>query len=192
MGGVRQEAHPMCLMQRVIRYIAVAIAAILFSGWWLGSPNSTSRAAEDAAAPDELQQLAALQAKRPYIPPPGTRFSCSVEGVYDGDGPIYCADGLKIRLTAIAAREVDGSCSSGHPCPDASAEAATEALLSLVGGQILTCEATGETYGRVAAWCWLPDGREVNCEMVRSGTALHWVKFDPEMRMCGAGTPESD
>ena len=126
------------------------------------------------------------------IPVMGEIFSCKVEGVHDGDGPIYCDSGLKIRLTAIAARELDGTCTEGHPCPASSAEAATLALTRLVEGQTLTCEATGTTYGRVAAWCWREDGREVNCEMVRSGTALHWVRFDPEMHICGGDTVTSE
>ena len=124
------------------------------------------------------------------IPQPGSSFTCVVTGVHDGDGPIYCTTGVKIRLTAVAARELDGSCTAGHPCPAASAEAATQALWKLVQGQVLQCRATNKTYDRIAAWCWRPDGKEVNCEMVRSGTALHWVKYDPDMRICGGGTPD--
>lgn len=82
---------------------------------------------------------------------PGSFFSCRVAGVHDGDGPIYCAGGPKIRLTAVAVRETDGSCSPGHPCPDASAEEATAELDRLTRGQTLRCEATGTSYGRVTA-----------------------------------------
>ena len=114
----------------------------------------------------------------------GETFRCKVTGVHDGDGPIYCAEGMKIRLTAVAARELDGSCSPGHPCPSASAEAATEELKRLAIGQTLACEATGTSYGRVTAWCWRADGREINCAMVRSGKAEYWRKFDPDERLC--------
>ncbi|CAN1554623.1 COG1525 Micrococcal nuclease (thermonuclease) homologs [Caulobacteraceae bacterium] len=125
------------------------------------------------------------------MPQPGSSFSCEVTGVHDGDGPIYCTSGVKIRLSAVAARELDGTCSAGHPCPAASAEDATEALKRLVLGQVLQCRATNKTYDRIAAWCWRSDGKEVNCEMVRSGTALHWVKYDPEMLICGGGTSDN-
>jgi endonuclease YncB( thermonuclease family) len=124
------------------------------------------------------------------LPQPGSNFVCEVTGVHDGDGPIYCTTGVKIRLTAVAARELDGTCTAGHPCPAASAEAATQALWRLVQGQTLRCQATNKTYDRIAAWCWRADGKEVNCEMVRSGTALHWVKYDPDMRICGGGTSD--
>lgn len=111
-------------------------------------------------------------------------FTCTVTGVHDGDGPIYCEEGPKVRLTAIAARELDGTCNPGHPCPNASAQAARSALLRLTDGQRLRCEATGTSYKRVTAWCWRSDGLELNCAMVRSGTALRWAKFDREGRMC--------
>lgn len=115
----------------------------------------------------------------------GSRFSCRVTGVHDGDGPIYCAGGPKIRLTAVAARETDGSCSPGHPCPKASAEAATRALDKLTRGQVLNCEKTGTSYSRVTAWCWRSDGVEINCALVRGGTAAYWPKYDRARRMCG-------
>jgi hypothetical protein len=34
-----------------------------------------------------------------------------------GDGPIWCAEGPKIRLSGIAAREIDESCRPGHHAP---------------------------------------------------------------------------
>lgn len=114
----------------------------------------------------------------------GDTFTCTVTGVHDGDGPIYCAEGPKVRLSAIAAREVDGSCIANHPCPSASADDAKAELLRLAGGQTLRCESVGMTYKRVAAWCWRPDGTQVNCAMVESGTVALWPKYDPDGRMC--------
>jgi endonuclease YncB( thermonuclease family) len=112
------------------------------------------------------------------------RFTCTVTRVHDGDGPIYCAEGPKIRLTAVAARELDETCNTGHPCPTSTGAQAKAALSRLAQGQTLSCEATGASYSRTTAWCWLPDGRELNCEMVRSGTALRWAKFDPGNDLC--------
>lgn len=34
----------------------------------------------------------------------GTSFTCTPTRVWDGDGPIWCAEGPKIRLAGIAAR----------------------------------------------------------------------------------------
>ena len=42
-------------------------------------------------------------------------FECHVSEVHDGD-TLRCADGTRVRLHAVAAREIDGSCSPGHPC----------------------------------------------------------------------------
>ncbi|MFN4040018.1 MAG: thermonuclease family protein, partial [Erythrobacter sp.] len=65
--------------------------------------------------------------------PAGQTFTCTPEAVWDGDGPVWCEEGPRIRLAGIAARELDGTCSPGHPCPDASAETARDALVRLVG-----------------------------------------------------------
>lgn len=116
-------------------------------------------------------------------------FTCTVVKVHDGDGPIWCAEGPKVRLTAVAARELDGTCSAGHPCPAASGQQARQALWKLARGQVLRCEKTGTSYGRVTAWCWRRDGVELNCAMVRSGTALRWEKFDRQRRMCRPRNP---
>lgn len=111
-------------------------------------------------------------------------FTCSVTKVHDGDGPIWCAEGPKVRLTAIAARELDGTCGPGHPCPAASGYEAQQQLQRLALGRTLRCEATGRSYGRITAWCWRADGVELNCAMAKSGTALRWEKFDRARRMC--------
>lgn len=117
-------------------------------------------------------------------------FTCNVVKVHDGDGPIWCAerggDGkpIKIRLHAIAARELDETCSPGHPCPSATGAQARRVLEKLALGKTLRCEATGTSYNRITAWCWTSAGVELNCAMVRSGTALRWDKFDRERRLC--------
>jgi len=126
---------------------------------------------------------AVAPAARPQAQPSST-FTCTVTRVHDGDGPIWCAEGPKVRLTAIAARELDGTCNEGHPCPAASAQAAQQALWRLARGQKLRCEATGMSYKRVTAWCWRQDGVELNCAMVKTGTVLRWEKFDRQQRMC--------
>ena len=56
----------------------------------------------------------------------GTSFTCTPVAVWDGDGPIWCAEGPRIRLAGVAAREIDNSCRRYHPCPDASGTAAEE------------------------------------------------------------------
>ena len=117
------------------------------------------------------------------------RFPCTVAAISDGD-TFRCAeegeDGrpIRIRLSGVAARESDGSCSPGHPCPSASAEAAAAELRSLAFGRTLSCRETGSTYGRIAAFCARDDGTDLSCAMVASGTAERWERYWGDHR-CG-------
>ncbi len=115
-------------------------------------------------------------------------FICTPVAVWDGDGPIWCAEGPKIRLGSIAARELDGTCKSGHPCPRASGIEARDALVAIFGGSRgklptghikvsaapMRCLATHQSYGRVVASCRLSDGRDLGVAMLRTGTVLRW------------------
>ena len=112
----------------------------------------------------------------------GSTFTCTVEQVTDGD-TFRCREenerggAIRVRLSGVAARESDGSCSPGHPCPSASAEAATAELRRLADGEALTCRPVGETYGRVAAFCRTTQGIDLSCAMVESGTVLKWRRY---------------
>lgn len=126
------------------------------------------------------------------IVPAGQTFVCTPIAVWDGDGPIWCAEGPHIRLSGIAAREMDGSCSPGHPCPAADAEEAKAALVSFVGiplgtgphghtlvkGPAMQCRSDGGAGGsRTAAWCVSPLGADINCAMVAGGWAAKWERY---------------
>lgn len=112
----------------------------------------------------------------------GQGFSCTVASIADGD-TLRCLERddegrpVRVRLAGIAAREVDGSCSAGHPCPLASAQDATAELVRLAAGETLTCTSTGSTYGRIAAFCVTSAGVDLSCAMVASGTALRWERY---------------
>ena len=66
------------------------------------------------------------------IIPAGKAFACTPIAVYDGDGPVWCAEGPRIRLAGIAAREMDGTCRTNQPCPRVSAERSRDELVKLV------------------------------------------------------------
>lgn len=125
-------------------------------------------------------------------------FSCTPTAVYDGDGPIWCAEGPRIRLSGIAAREMDGTCRRGHPCPRASGRAARDALVGLLGGargtlptrhtvvrgSRMRCVGFGDAKGgRTAALCDLPNVGDLSCAMVRSGTVARWHRYGGD-RLC--------
>ncbi len=135
------------------------------------------------------------------IVPAGERFVCTPVAVWDGDGPVWCAEGPKLRLAGIAAREKDGSCRPGQPCPTASGTDARDTLVILLGGAkgqwadghikvtgpALHCLSAGQGKGsRTAAWCLFPDGRNLSCAMIASGKALRWESYDPE-NICRTG-----
>lgn len=113
-------------------------------------------------------------------------FSCRVASVHDGD-TLRCTDGTRVRLHAVAAREIDETCSEGHPCPAASGAAARLELVKLAENRTLDCRRTGQSYNRVTAICDNDVGVEINCAMVRSGTTLIWDRFHQQQPICRAG-----
>ena len=123
---------------------------------------------------------------------PGTTFTCTPVAVWDGDGPIWCAEGPRIRLEGIAAGEMDETCRPGHPCPRASGRAARDHLVALLGGARgtlrtghiavrgprLTCLSNGSAKGsRTGALCRSPETGDLSCTMVRDGYALSWGRY---------------
>lgn len=128
----------------------------------------------------------------------GLMFVCTPIAVWDGDGPIWCAEGPRIRLSGIAAREIDETCKLGHPCPSASGIAARDYLVRLLGGAKgttkdghisvagvkLNCVSFGSGKGtRTAALCSIGK-RDLSCEMVRSGMAARWRRYGGDA-LCG-------
>jgi len=67
------------------------------------------------------------------VVPAGQSFECTPVRVWDGDGPIWCAEGPRIRVAGIAAREIDGSCYPYQPCPKIGPQRSRDALAALVG-----------------------------------------------------------
>lgn len=102
----------------------------------------------------------------PSDPPP-------VETVLRGrcwvvDGDTIVINKTHLRLAGIDAPELD------HPFGQQS----KWALVKLCRGQTITARIKPEmSYDRVVAECFLPDGRDLAAEMVRSGLALDWPKF---------------
>ena len=122
----------------------------------------------------------------------GLVFLCTPVAVWDGDGPVWCQEGPRVRISGIAARELDGTCSVGHPCPDATAIQARDALVRILGGPrgtlstghisvsygTMRCQSTGGAGGnRTAAWCSLPDGRDLSCTLLATGTVARWERY---------------
>ncbi len=126
------------------------------------------------------------------VVPAGEEFTCTPTRVWDGDGPVWCAEGPRVRLAGIAAREIDDSCRPNQPCPTASGAEARDALVRLIGtptgrspegyvlvtGPAMRCVSVGNGVGvRTAAWCVSPLAGDVSCAMVKGGWALRWDRY---------------
>lgn len=128
----------------------------------------------------------------------GLMFVCTPVAVWDGDGPVWCAEGPRLRIAGIAAREMDGSCREHQPCPSASAIEARDALVRILGGARgsfradpgakadhirvagprMTCLSDGDARGnRTAGWCKLPSGQDLSCAMLATHTVEKWAVF---------------
>lgn len=147
--------------------------------------------AETPLAPYRVPMLTAVLFVAAVIPA-GKPFVCTPTRVWDGDGPVWCREGARLRLAGIAAREHDGTCRANQPCPRASAEAARDTLVKLLGkpngqsrqghivvrGPTLRCVSNGSAgRGRTDAWCVSPTNGDVSCAMVASGMVLRWQRY---------------
>ncbi|WP_414713374.1 hypothetical protein [Sphingomonas sp.] len=122
----------------------------------------------------------------------GLAFTCTPTRAWDGDGPIWCAEGPRVRLAGIAAREVDGSCKPGHPCLKVGGAVSRDRLVALLGGArgkspeghvlvrgpALQCRSNSRSGGsRTAAWCTAPRVGDLSCAMLRTGTVERWDRY---------------
>lgn len=142
---------------------------------------------------------AAALASIPWAPgapapvvPAGRTFTCTPTAVWDGDGPVWCAEGPKIRIAGVAAREIDGTCRAYQPCPAVSGVEGRDRLVQLFGGArgrmadghirvrstAMRCVSDGPAKGsRTAAWCTSPVVGDLSCAVVRAGGAVRWPRY---------------
>ena len=122
----------------------------------------------------------------------GATFKCTPAAVWDGDGSIWCAEGPKVRIAGVAAREMDDTCKINHPCLTVSGKVARDRLVSLLGGgkgmlptghvkvrsAPLTCLSDGSAGGsRTAAWCHSEAVGDLSCAVVQAGGAVRWPRY---------------
>lgn len=122
----------------------------------------------------------------------GLAFNCTPIAVWDGDGPIWCAEGPRIRIAGVAAREIDETCKPSQPCPDVRGTEARDRLVRIFGGArgklatghvpvrsvTMTCVSEGSAGGtRTAAWCRSSAFGDLSCAVVQAGGAIHWERY---------------
>lgn len=103
-------------------------------------------------------------------------ISCTVTRVHDGDGPIWCSNGTKIRVAGIQAPDFEDTVPcregrAGYPCSNTAAERSRVVVERLTLHQAMTCQAMGKSYSRVVTRCTLQDGRSLSCAILAAGGA---------------------
>lgn len=122
---------------------------------------------------------------------PANTFSCTVTRVHDGDGPIWCSSGVKVRIAGVQAPDFESAspCRAEDPrrvnyrCDDAAAKRSQQIVERLVLRKTLQCEATGKSYARIVARCTLPDGRSLSCAAIAAGAAVRWDRYWRQYKM---------
>ena len=91
-----------------------------------------------------------------------------VSKVLDGDTFTLSGESRRIRVWGLDAPEWDQRGGS----------AATATLRSLISGKTLKCNVLDiDRYGRLVGQCFLPDGRDIAAEMIRSGAASEYCRY---------------
>ena len=109
-------------------------------------------------------------------------FSCRVVRVHDGDGPIWCANGIKVRTAGVQAPDFESATpcqtrKTNYVCDDRTAEASRTIVERLVLGRTMTCVPVDRSYKRVVDRCTLPDGRSLTCATIAAGAAQKWEAY---------------
>lgn len=112
--------------------------------------------------------LAGVMAMPPATLAARERIEARVSKIVDGDTFSLRGVSRRIRVWGLDAperREPEGP-------------AATGTLRALIAGQTLVCEVRDmDRYGRIVGQCFLPDGRDITAEMIRSGAATEYCRY---------------
>lgn len=112
-------------------------------------------------------------------------FVCEVVRIYDGDGPLWCRSGQKVRVAGIQAPDFEkaepcrrtAARRATYTCDDTAARRSQQIVSRLTLNQRLICQPMGTSYKRVVARCTLPDGRSLSCTTIAAGAAVRWDSY---------------
>ncbi|MEG3086076.1 hypothetical protein U1739_01780 [Sphingomonas sp. PB4P5] len=115
-------------------------------------------------------------------------FSCQVIRVHDGDGPLWCKNGIKVRVAGVQAPDFENAepCRRGKPayvCSDVRAVRSQRIVEKLTLNRSMTCQPVAKSYQRVVARCTLADGRSLSCAVIAAGAAVRWDSYWRRYRM---------
>lgn len=109
-------------------------------------------------------------------------FLCLVISVHDGDGPLRCRTGEKIRVAGIQAPDYEDAAPchehrANYVCNNAAADRSRIIVERLTLHSTLTCEPMGKSYSRIVARCSFADGRDLSCSILAAGAATRWDSY---------------
>ncbi len=118
-------------------------------------------------------------------------FVCEVVKVHDGDGPLWCRSGEKVRVAGVQAPDFKSAAPchrpaaarAGYTCDDRAAARSQRIVERLTLHQLLSCQPEGRSYRRIVARCTLPDGRSLSCAAIAAGAAVRWDRYWRQYRM---------
>lgn len=115
-----------------------------------------------------LAIAAALMAKTEAQAQQSSALEARVSKILDGDTFTLSGESRRIRVWGLDAPEWDQQGGSN----------ATATLRSLISGKTLRCNVLDiDRYGRLVGQCFLPDGRDIAAEMIRSGAATEYCRY---------------
>lgn len=122
---------------------------------------------------------------------PTAPFTCTVVRVHDGDGPLWCANGIKVRIAGVQAPDYEDAepCRrqdarrANYICDNAAADRSREIVERMLLRETITCQPLGKSYARVVARCIMADGRSLSCAVIAAGAAVRWARFWRQYRM---------
>jgi endonuclease YncB( thermonuclease family) len=109
-------------------------------------------------------------------------FTCEVVRVHDGDGPLWCRSGQKVRVAGVQSPDFTNAepCRhrrAGYVCNDGAAKRARDVATRLTLHRRLSCRSVDRSYDRIVARCTLPDGRSLSCALLAAGAAQRWDRY---------------
>ncbi len=118
--------------------------------------------------------LVAVAIAAPFLGEPDAQAQQSgalearVSKILDGDTFTLSGESRRIRVWGLDAPEWDQQGGS----------MATATLRRLISGKTLRCNVLDiDQYGRLVGQCFLPDGRDIAAEMIRSGAATEYCRY---------------
>jgi micrococcal nuclease len=115
-----------------------------------------------------LAIAAALMAETGAQAQQSSALEARVSKILDGDTFTLSGESRRIRVWGLDAPEWDQQGGSN----------ATATLRSLISGKTLRCNVLDiDRYGRLVGQCFLPDGRDIAAEMIRSGAAAEYCRY---------------